>query len=220
MQQLLLDVTPAKQAFSADEFLPLANSFQAHQVVLSSVANSLTGCIIVGAKGVGKTHLLHVAKQYLSTNKDEVLFVDDLQELPAVNEKIKYILVDNVIKPTQEQQEQLFHWFNHIKSANGKMIIVADNLLEKNIELKDLKSRLLTLQQAIILNPSEKDLEIFILKQAFDRQVEISDDVLKYMLLRIERNFNIAASLIDKIDEESLREKRKITVPFIKEFFN
>jgi DnaA family protein len=223
MQQLLLDVKLTKQdKFAAEDFLPLSSSFQAHQVVLSSVANSLSGCLIIGPTGVGKTHLLNVAKQYLSVNvnADELLMLDDITQLDYVDEKIKYLLIDNIKQVTKEHQELLFHWFNHLKSANGKLILVAEKPLDELVELKDLKSRLLTLQQAIINYPSEKDLEIFILKQAFDRQIEIADDVLNYMLLRIERNFNKAEKLIDKIDEESLREKRKITIPFIKEYLN
>lgn len=218
MQQLLLDIAINKnERFSAEEFLPLANSFNAHRIVLSSLANSLTGCIIMGPKGVGKTHLLNVSRQFFD-DADEVLVIKNIFDLPPVKSEIKYLLVDNISELNFEQQELLFHWYNHLKDCNGKLVIVLDKTIDEIVSLKDLKSRMMTLQQAILDYPNDKDLEIFILKQAFDRQIEIANDVLSYMILRIERNFNKAEELIDKIDEESLREKRKITVPFIKEF--
>jgi len=219
MQQLLLDVKVKKRGcFLAEDFLPLANSFYAHRVALSALANDLTGCLILGPRGVGKTHLLHVCLQYFGAENPQLLMLDDISKLKQVDENVKYLLIDNIKSLSEDQQEQLFHWYNHLKTVNGKMILVMDKTPDEMVELKDLKSRLLTLQQATLEYPNEKDLEIFILKQAFDRQVDIANDVLNYMVLRIERNFNKAESLIDKIDEESLREKRKITIPFIKEF--
>jgi chromosomal replication initiation ATPase DnaA len=220
MQQLLLDVTVNKKdKFLAEDFLPLANSFNAHRIALSSLANDLSGCLIMGPKGVGKTHLLNVCKQFLS-NKDELFYVSDIRDLPPVIAKYRYLLVDNIDYLTPAQQETLFHWYNHIKENQGKMILVLDKTIDELVTLKDLKSRMLTLQQAILDHPNDKDLEIFILKQAFDRQIEITNDVLAYMILRIERDFKKAEKLMDKIDQESLREKRKITIPFIKEFLN
>lgn len=220
MQQLLLDVKPKKQGeYLVEDFLPLSGSFSAHQIAVSSLANNLTGCLIMGPKGVGKTHLLNVCLQHLAANEG-VLAFNDIAKLTMPKPTDKFLLIDNISTLNLEQQELLFHWYNHLKTIGGKMILVTENNLDDLIQLKDLKSRLLTLQQAILEYPNDKDLEIFILKQAFDRQIIISEDVLNYILLRLERNFNKAEDLMDKIDEESLREKRKITVPFIKEFLD
>lgn len=218
MQQLLLDVTPSKKKYLAEDFLPLSSSFSAHRLAISSLCSDFSGCVIFGPVATGKTHLLNVCAQYLSPNKDKMVYISNINDLPKINNDIHYLLIDNITKLNLEQQEQLFHWFNHINQVKGKMLLVFNKPLEQIVQLADLKSRLLTLQQAILEQPNEKDLEIFILKLAFDRQVEISPDVLSYLLLRVERNFKFIENLIDLIDQESLREKRKITVPFIKEF--
>tara|TARA_Y100001960_G_C14781621_1_gene887264 strand:- start:3813 stop:4478 length:666 start_codon:yes stop_codon:yes gene_type:complete len=221
MQQLLLDVKIKKAGdYLAEDFLPLANSFSAHRIALSALSNELTGCLIMGPKGVGKTHLYHLCQQYTNSNEVEFLALDDIAQLQMPTAEIKYLFIDNINSLTQEQQELLFHWYNHLKDKGGKMVLVLEKTLDELVTLKDLKSRLLTLQQAVIESPNDKDLEIFISKQAFDRQVEINADVLSYMILRIERNFAKVEALIEKIDDESLREKRKITVPFVKEFLD
>lgn len=221
MQQMLLDVKPKKQGeYLVEDFLPLSGSFSAHQIILSSLANDLTGALIMGPQGVGKTHLMNVCLQHLNSNNAEILVLKNIAELIMPTEQVKYLLIDNISSLTLEQQELLFHWYNHLKTVGGKMFLVLEKTLDELVELNDLKSRMLTLQQAILDYPNEKDLEIFILKQAFDCQITISEDVLNYMLLRLERNFNKAEQIIEKIDEESLREKRKITVPFIKEFLD
>lgn len=220
MQQLLLDVKPKKAGeYLAEDFLPLANSFNAHRVVLSALANNLMGCLIMGPKGAGKTHLFHLCCQYLANN-NESLILENIKDLQMPYDGVKYLLIDNIQLLTDTDQELLFHWYNHLKTIGGKLVLVFDKNLDETITLKDLKSRMLTLQQAVLESPNDKDLEIFISKQAFDRQVEINADVLSYLLLRIDRDFSKIETLIDKIDEESLRAKRKITVPFVKEFLD
>jgi chromosomal replication initiation ATPase DnaA len=221
MQQLLLDVKLKKtEKYLAEDFLPLANSFNAHRTLISALSNDLVGCLIFGSvESSGKTYLLNLANQYLNNN-EQTLFLKNINDLTMPKNNIKYLLIDNIELLDTKQQELLFHWYNHLKDTNGKMFLVIANNLDELVTLKDLKSRLLTLQQAILETTTDKDIEIFILKLAFDKQVEISQDVLNYIILRTERNFKKIESLMDKIDDESLREKRKITIPFVKEFLD
>jgi len=220
MEQLLLDIQTKMQEQPAESFLPLSSSFDAHRVALSSLCSDFTGCLILGPKGTGKTHLLNVCKQYLENmaKQDEILFLNSAEDLPTEFGGVKCLLIDNINELTTEQQESLFHWFNHLKEIDGKLILVLDSAIDEIVTLRDLQSRLMTLQQAKLDYPSEKDLEIFILKQAFNYQLQLGEDVLNYLSLRVERDFSKITALMEKLDEESLREHRKITVPFIKKF--
>ncbi|MCP4355117.1 MAG: hypothetical protein GY793_05700 [Proteobacteria bacterium] len=218
MEQLLLDIQTKMQENPAEGFLPLSNSFEAHRIAISSLFSDFAGCLIMGPVGSGKSHLLKVCKQHLEdvVREEEILYFDSVNDLPEQQNHIKYLLIDNITKLTSDNQENLFHWFNHLKTINGKMILVLDSSVDELVTLKDLKSRLMTLQQAKLNHPNEKDLEIFILKQAFNYQLQLEEDVLNYLGLRVERDFAKITELMKKLDEESLREHRKITIPFIK----
>ena len=41
-------------------------------------------------------------------------------------------------------------------------------------------------------------------------------DVIKYIVSRMERSFRAAEKLADIIDEEALKQKKNITIPFVK----
>jgi DnaA family protein len=217
MQQLLLDVKPVKKDYLAEDFLPLSSSFHAHRVALGSLCSTFLGCVIFGPVGVGKTHLINICAQYLSQNSDKIVYIDNINNLPSVDINIEYLLIDNLNEISIKQQELLFHWFNHLQSKGGKLVIATSKNIEDWANLADLRSRLLLLQQAIIELPNEKDLEIFISKQAFDKQVDLSVDVVNYLSTRSERNLAQVAELIDMLDDESLRNQRKITIPLIKQ---
>jgi len=49
------------------------------------------------------------------------------------------------------------------------------------------------------------------------RGLEISDEVCSYLLKRFPRELNKLISLLDDLDKQSLRQQRKVTVPFVKE---
>ncbi len=85
-----------------------------------------------------------------------------------------------------------------------------------NVALKDLSSRLNTAQVAEIKPPDDALLAALIVKQFADRQMTVDQDVLSYMLARMERTFAGVRGLISAIDALSLAEKRAITKPLVR----
>jgi chromosomal replication initiation ATPase DnaA len=54
-------------------------------------------------------------------------------------------------------------------------------------------------------------------KQFADRQLSIEQDVLTYMLARMDRSFATVRTLIRAIDERALAQKRAITIPLVRQ---
>ena len=53
--------------------------------------------------------------------------------------------------------------------------------------------------------------------RASRRGLHMSDDVGRFILTRGERSMNALFELLERLDQASLQEKRKLTIPFLKE---
>jgi chromosomal replication initiation ATPase DnaA len=56
-----------------------------------------------------------------------------------------------------------------------------------------------------------------LLKQFSDRQLLIDADVIDYLIPRLERTGTAIRQTVDLLDQESLAQGRKITIPFVRE---
>ena len=88
------------------------------------------------------------------------------------------------------------------------------------LEIEDLRSRL-NWDQAYQLKPANDETKLEILKQkASERSFDLGDDVIEYLMRRVDRDLSSLLKILDKIDHASLAAKRKITIPFVKELIS
>jgi len=184
---------------------------------------------IWGPTGTGKTHLLqaackkaneinyHVTYMPLKQYKDfSPEMLDGLGELDLV-------CVDDLeyISDSIEWQQRLTLLFNEIRDNNNSIIISsAVSPKNINIELNDLKSRLVWGQVYKIKSPND-ELKIEILrKKAAERSFQLSNNVAEFLIRRSNRDLNSLIEILDEIDRSSLAAKRKVTIPFIKELIS
>lgn len=114
-------------------------------------------------------------------------------------------------------QEGLFHLLNTIREQQGSLLLISRQSPARiDVGLPDLKSRLRALPAVEIPAPDDDLLRGILIKMFNDRQVSISADVVDYMVLRMERSFNGARHLVDRLDRLALSEKRAITIPFVR----
>lgn len=181
---------------------------------------------LFGIAEVGKSHLLHACCSYaeslgltsvcLSFSELKQLSVEVLVGL----EHIDLICLDDVqlIAGDEVWQQGVFDLFNRLTEQN-KRLIISGNQSAKNlsISLADLVSRLtwgLTEQ----IKPLDDDEKLVALKfRAQQRGLMISDDVAKYLLSHTPRHMGNLITALDELDKASIREQRKITIPFIKQ---
>ena len=55
-----------------------------------------------------------------------------------------------------------------------------------------------------------------LVKQFADRQLKVDDDVIGFLLRRMERSFAAARAMVGAIDDLALAERRNITVPLVR----
>ena len=112
----------------------------------------------------------------------------------------------------------LFGLCNEVLDA-GRSLVVAAAMSPREcpIVLPDLQSRLARLA-AFQLQELDEDLRIAALQlRARHRGLELPRDTANYLLSRNRRDMASLYGLLDKLDLEALRAKRRLTIPFVRE---
>lgn len=210
-------------------FLPGEN--QTLLQLLHTIANkeSVHSLYQWGAKGTGKTHLLQaVCKQahelgqhvaYIPLTQHNDISPEMLHDLGDLD----LVCIDDLecICGQVAWQQGLTWLYNELRDNHHSLIISA-NCAPVNIalEIDDLKSRL-SWDQVYQIKPANDDLKIQILKQKAEaRSFELADDVIEYLIRRVDRDLTSLMNILDEIDHASLAAKRKITIPFVKELIS
>lgn len=166
---------------------------------------------LFGAAGCGKTHLLAafahghggvVNFDAAALDAEAVLRM----ELPAV------VMVDNLDSLTDEAA--LFHLWNRTKEAGRALLLAGRNAPARlAVALPDLRSRLSAIPALGIGAPDDGLLAALLVKHFADRQLRVGEDVVSYILGRIERSFAAIGQVVEALDHASLKDRRAITVP-------
>jgi DnaA regulatory inactivator Hda len=205
--QMALDF-PINTDFSAENFMETTGN----RTALETIKNLNGGgevAVIYGGEGCGKSHLTALWQEQVNA-----ISVDDIELLSA---DITHIYAEDLHARSKAQQEALFHAFNHIKSVNGSLLVTSQAPTAQLGILADLKSRLLLGTQVEIELPTPQELAMLLAKWAWDRHLELSPEVVQYLLKRSERSPKMLEQSVAKLDKLSLEQKRKITIPLARE---
>lgn len=111
-------------------------------------------------------------------------------------------------------EQEIFHAWNAAHSSGKPLLIVADAAPPTwDIKLPDLASRLKATPVAAIGAPDEALLAAVMTKQFHDRGLQPSPGVIDYLIARLERSFAAVFEAVTRLDEKSLAEHRKVTIP-------
>ncbi len=186
-----------------------------------------------GASGLGKTHLLMSIGNHLAETGTMALYVhcQDLIEslnrgdsglpgnLGTPGSEIDFLLLDDIDRITDHPtaQETLYRVYNQTLEQGGKMVFAgrtpADQL-EKTESF--LTSRFKWGMTAELLPMDDEATAQLIQKLAEDLGLDIPDKIITWLLSRIPRDFQSVKSAVTRINEESLRQKHKVTLPLVK----
>ncbi|MDQ7050534.1 MAG: DnaA regulatory inactivator Hda [Enterobacterales bacterium] len=179
---------------------------------------------IWGASACGKTHLAQSLCKQVSEKGLAVAYLP--LDYPALEpevlqglESTDLVCLDaiDVVAANPAWEEAIFHLFNLLKSANKSLVIFGCNTPKaSHFILADLESRLNAMEVYRIKPLLEAEKPEFLKQCGIDRGLELSDEVIGYILLRANREVGDLTQLIQRLDKESLAHQRKITIPFIK----
>jgi chromosomal replication initiation ATPase DnaA len=157
---------------------------------------------IYGPPGCGKTHLGHV---WQARSRAHFLEAAELERLPSTGN----LVLDGIRLP----EEDLFHLINHIRSQRVSLLILdREPPARWPVRLPDLASRLAALPAVAVQAPDDTLLAAVLAKHFADRQVEVSAEVIDYLVRQIERSFKAAATAARRLDRAALSRGAAITV--------
>ena len=192
MDQLLLDIhKPAKKTI--DNFV-LGNNAEC----LNSLINFIEPCSPIffiylwGENGCGKSHLAEAVKRQNIT------------------------VIDNIQNADKKEQIQIFNLYNKCKEEDKKLMVTGINS-PKNMKLRDdLSSRLGwgLVYQLKGLTDIEKMLALE--HHAKEKGMSLDSKIISYCINNLQRDLHTLIATLDALDEWSLKTKKSITIPLLK----
>jgi DnaA family protein len=114
-------------------------------------------------------------------------------------------------------EEGLFDLYNQLFDAGGQLIVsAATTPRECPIKLADLESRVAKLPVFQVRSLSENELVRALQLRSRHRGLELPDDTANYLLKRSRRDMASLYVVLDTLDKEALRAKRRLTIPFVR----
>ena len=168
--------------------------------------------VVFGPAQCGKTHLAHLfaARSAAVTIAAAVLTVADP---PRLLEQARVVVVEDCDRGELDEAA-LFHLINLTKECGGYLLLTGREAPPRwRLALADLRSRVNAMPALAIGAPDDSVLAAVLVKLFADRQVRITEEVVTYLLGRMERSFAAAAGLVEQLDRAALAGRRAVTVP-------
>ncbi len=172
---------------------------------------------LVGPEGSGKSHLASIwseqsGARFLSARALR------LAELPAQLATGALVLEDCAADGLD--QRALFHLLNLVREEEAWLMLTARSAPTVwTITLPDLASRLRAMPAIALSSPDEGLLRAVLVKQFFDRQLDVDETLIAYLLPRIGRSFADARQAVDRLDREALQRGRPVNRALAAELF-
>lgn len=182
---------------------------------------------IWGGHGLGKSHLLQASFQLAQENNQTGFFFElNPHALPSPEiltgiEDYEVVCLDNIeaIAGYTDWESNFFNFYNRHRDQGYKLIVTATCPPGRlPIQLPDLKTRLnwgLTLK---LQEMSDTDSIQALTYKANQLGFELNPKVGRFLLNHYARDLNALWHLLDKLDRATLTAKRKLTLPFLREF--
>ena len=170
-----------------------------------------------GPAGSGKTHLLEVwrARSQAAAIAPRALTSSALPQLLGAS---RAAAIDDA---EGADEEALLHLYNMLAERQGHLLLAARLPPARwAIRLADLRSRLVAAPAVAVEAPDDALLGAVLVKLFADRQLRISEDLIAYLLPRIERSFAAAQAIVAALDEAALAGQRAVTVRLARDVIN
>lgn len=218
---------PWREGLAFEDFLGAENQGLVH-VLRASIAGEAAGeqfIYIWGPAGAGKSHLLQAVCQLASETTVSAAYLplaEVVEYGPAALEGLENLAVvclDDLqaIAGRDEWEEALFHCYNRLRDSSTVLVVAADASPQGlGIRLPDLQTRLGWGPVFHVAELSEKEKIQAMQTRAQKRGFDLPAEVAEYLLRRQARDMTSLFALLDRLDEASMAQHRKLTIPFVR----
>ena len=207
---------PFRAAMGAEDFIVTVSNRRAVEFIDQWPHWPAHIFIVHGAPGSGKTHLAHV---WAAVSHAHCAQGNDLAAALETLLHHDNIIVDDIdaVVGDQAREQALFHLCNHIQPRGHMLLTASYPPSHLKVQLPDLKSRLISYPEAALLPPDDTLLAALLIKHFNDRQLRVSQEIIDYLVPRIERSTAQAAQIVAALDRAALAKKSRITIALARE---
>jgi len=227
---------PAQPLFNFDSFIESPSSAFALSAAQDLVGNPdapFQTLFISGGPGSGKTHLLMAMGNEASNQGQDTLFISCKEWVEKLNSaapeqglewasevsRHQLLLMDDIdyLTGVPKAQEILYQVYNTIRENGDRLALTSqlppDRLPETESYLTSRFQWGLTVGIDLL---SEKAQASVLTKLGKDRDLELPERVVNFLIQQLPRDYPSMKNAIEKINTESLRQKKKVSIPLVK----
>lgn len=201
--------------------------FIGHDDIVSTLKNNQempSLCYLWGVGHSGKTHLMSAYSQDRQQQDNsgavfsaDVLLEVDISEFLQANWDFMALDGIEVLAGDAQGERHLFNLFNACKADSVQLLMTSQiSPRSHQWQLPDLISRLksgLTIELSVLTGRRA----LLLLRRQFqERGIPVDEAVVNYIETHCPSDYGSLHKLLLRLDNHSLRDKRKITVPFVK----
>ncbi|HEU5468689.1 MAG TPA: DnaA regulatory inactivator Hda, partial [Steroidobacteraceae bacterium] len=226
MRQLPLGVQLAV-SLRFDTFVAGANAGAVEALRRLARGASTAPVWVYGPPGAGKSHLLQAACAEAGKGGRSAAYLPLAQlrgEGPRLLDgfdQLGLVALDDLdaVAGDTAFEAALFTLYNGLAEQRGRLAVAsAGSPASIAIRLPDLASRLAA-SEVHRLEPLGEPAQAAALRQRAERRgLELPDETLAFLTRRAPRDFATLCRMLDELDAESLAARRRLTVPFVREW--
>lgn len=180
--------------------------------------------ILHGPPASGKSHLAAFWAERAQAMRVEPSHLGDADPhaLMASGGRLVIDVIDGIVGH-RAAETTLFHLFNlarenRLAGGRASLLLIAETApIRLDFTIADLASRLRGAPAVGIQPPDDALLAAILVKLFNDRQLSVGQDVLHYLIPRIERSFAAARDAVARLDASAMAQHRAISVPFARD---
>ena len=207
MQQLPLDLPIRSSEHYGDFIISDCNNIAAQWIDRwPDWVGQVRALNIAGPEASGKSHLAAVWQA-----KSGAMMLGDLdKDLKGLGSALHFVIDLGIVSLGETG---LFHLFNHIRDIGGSMLIISTQPVARMAwQIPDLASRMRAVNLTMIDGPDDRLLHALLHKNFVERQLYAPENVLQYLVARMERSFSAARDVVVRMDRLSLANRSQITL--------
>lgn len=176
-----------------------------------------------GPAGSGKSHLLQALCHQINTEDGDSIYLENLAvnsaEILHSLETFSLICLDDIddILGDENWELALFHLMNSVKDGDSRLIVSASTpAVNLKCKLLDLDSRLKAAVAVETDTPGDEEKLVMLKRRANNRGFDLNDEVARFILGRAPRDMRHLIELLERLEVETLRQQKILTIPFVK----
>lgn len=170
-----------------------------------------------GPSGSGKTHLLQALAQQARSRGGVVSSFDAASPVPwTPDPQAAFLVLDEAEAWSAEQQQAAFAAFVEVGTQGGA-VAAAGRFPPVDLPLReDIRTRLAWGLVVSVQALGESALREALRQDARRRGLTLADEVLDYVLRRLDRDLKSLSHLLQRLDHYALAHQRPLTVPLLR----